>query len=146
MHYILTRANLPPVTDGGSFADLPPVHPTSVNTLTSLPPGGPFNSATIGGTSGAATITASHLTRSRGSMGAADRPQSSTMSSMTSSSYGGHRRPLSLAEAPLISAPHTGSTSATATPSTPSTSFFRTLPSSKKKKNNRKVLKPPIQY
>ncbi|VDL58885.1 unnamed protein product, partial [Hymenolepis diminuta] len=125
-------ANLPPVTDGGSFADLPPVHP-------SLPPGGPYNSATIGGTSGAAATTTSHLTRSRGSMGAADRPHSSAMSSLTSSGYGGHRRPLSLAEGPLVSTLPTGSSSTTSSPSTSGSSIFRTLPSSKKGK--RKVLK-----
>ncbi|VUZ54066.1 unnamed protein product [Hymenolepis diminuta] len=74
-------------------------------------------------------------------MGAADRPHSSAMSSLTSSGYGGHRRPLSLAEGPLVSTLPTGSSSTTSSPSTSGSSIFRTLPSSKKGK--RKVSTSP---
>ncbi|KAM7537615.1 hypothetical protein Aperf_G00000075578 [Anoplocephala perfoliata] len=124
-------ANLPSSADGGSFADLPPLHPTSATSTTSLSKGS-FNSATIGGTSAPVT---SQLSRSRGSMGAADRPHSSSVSSGSK----GHRRPLSLAEGTLISPIPSGSSTCTA--STPG-SIFRTLPASNKIKQKANLIAP----
>ncbi|CDS41890.1 protein kinase c eta type [Echinococcus multilocularis] len=108
-------ANLPTIADGGSSADLPPVHPASASL--SLGSG----VTTIGGTS---DMTSTHLARSRVSLGAVDRPHSSAFTNH-------HRRPLSLAEAPVTSPP---SVSTATTANTLSGSIFQTLPSSKKNK------------
>ncbi|KAL5968791.1 Protein kinase C theta type [Taenia solium] len=111
------------VADEGSFADLPPVHPASSSLGSG---GGTFGLATISNASG---MTSTHLTRSRGSMSAADRPHSSALSNH-------HRRPLSLAEASVTSS----SSITTNTTKNVSRNIFPTL--STPKKNKQKISAP----
>ncbi|KAL5110789.1 hypothetical protein TcWFU_008386 [Taenia crassiceps] len=111
-------ANLSTVADGGSSADLPPLHPASASS--SLGSGrGTFGLATISDTS---VITGTNLTRSRGRMGAADRPFSPAFTNH-------NRRPLSLVEAPV-----TRSFSITIANNNLSNNVYQTLASPKKNK------------